>query len=145
MLSTSTVRPLRAWKMSPGLVARPLGIFSVRGVTVTTLIGRPSWAIARVLATTAAAPPMSARMRSMPALGFKLVPPVSNVIPLPTRARGAALASGAPWYWISTNLHGCSEPCATERNKFMFCSRAQSASCTTTLVWGTCLKASIIR
>lgn len=63
VLSTSTVFPDMVVMMSPGLVAEGPGMFSVRGVTVTMLMGIFIAATAIVLHTTAAAPPMSAMMR----------------------------------------------------------------------------------
>ena len=71
--------------MSPGLIARPPGMFSVAGTTPMTRIGAPSSAIARIAHATAAPPAMSSFIRSMPSAGLIEMPPVSNVMPLPTR------------------------------------------------------------
>jgi len=96
VLSTSTVRPFIVSMISPGLVAWPLGMFSVRGVTTDRLMGKPSLATAHAAATTAAAPPISARISFMLAPGLMLMPPESKVIPLPTYARvGASLLPAA--------------------------------------------------
>ncbi len=85
MFSTSTVFPLAPVRTSPGLIARPPGMFSAAGTTPITLIGAPSVAIARIAQTTAAPPAMSSFIRSMPSAGLIEMPPVSKVMPLPTR------------------------------------------------------------
>ena len=82
---TSTVFPLALLRMSPGLIARPPGMFSVAGTTPITRIGALSSAIARMAQATAAPPAMSSFIRSMPSAGLIEMPPVSNVMPLPTR------------------------------------------------------------
>ena len=51
-----------------------------------TLTGRPSLAASTTVEMTAAAPPMSEVMFSMPAAGLMEIPPVSKVMPLPTSA-----------------------------------------------------------
>jgi hypothetical protein len=55
-----------------------------------------SAAIASIAAPTAAAPAMSDFISHMPAVGLMLMPPVSNVMPLPTSAtfRGESTPSG---------------------------------------------------
>ena len=70
---------------SPGLIAVPLGMFSVAGTTAITSTGRPSRAIRAVASMTAAPPPMSIFISSMPPEGLMEMPPVSNVTALPTR------------------------------------------------------------
>jgi basic membrane protein A len=94
VLITSTVLPSALRRMSPGLIARPPGMFSAIGTTPTTRIGAPSVASARIAQATAAPPAMSSFMRSMPSAGLIEIPPVSNVMPLPIRPRTGA--SGAP-------------------------------------------------
>ncbi len=69
---------------SPGLSARPPGMFSVIGTTPTTSIGAFSSEIARIAPMTAAPPAMSSFIRSMPSAGLIEMPPVSKVMPLPT-------------------------------------------------------------
>ena len=91
VLITSTVLPLAPVSTSPGFIARPPGMFSVVGTTPTTRIGAFSSAIARMAQTTAAPPAMSSFIRSMPSAGLIEIPPVSNVIPLPTRPRTGRL------------------------------------------------------
>ena len=65
-------------------MARPPGMFSVVGTTPITRIGAFSSAMARIAQTTAAPPAMSSFIRSMPSAGLIEMPPVSNVMPLPT-------------------------------------------------------------
>ena len=50
------------------------------------LDGQPSWATRHTVAITAAAPAMSLFISSMPAAGLIEMPPLSNVMPLPTSA-----------------------------------------------------------
>ena len=61
------------------------GMFSAIATQPTTLIGSLSWAAARSVAMTAAAPPMSAFIHSIAVGGLSDRPPESNVMPLPTR------------------------------------------------------------
>ncbi len=63
--------------------------------------------MASTAAITAAPPAMSVRMRCMPSAGFTEMPPVSNVMPLPT-----STTCGAPRLpWLScTNLGGRVDP-----------------------------------
>ena len=82
--------------MSPGFVALPPGMFSQVGTIATTLIFRPISATARIVPSTEPAPHMSYFISSMPSPGFSEMPPVSNVMPLPTSTTGAAFAA-APW------------------------------------------------
>lgn len=58
--------------------------------------GKPNLAIPRVALTTQAAPPISALICFMPEPGLRLIPPVSNVIPLPTKTSGDESWVGAP-------------------------------------------------
>ncbi|MCY1304133.1 hypothetical protein D9M70_538780 [compost metagenome] len=74
--------------MSPGRVAPPLGMFSAQASRPTRLIGSCSSSTARKVPSTLAAPHMSYFISSMPAAGLMLMPPVSKVMPLPTRAKG---------------------------------------------------------
>ncbi len=73
--------------MSPGLVAVPLGMFSVAGTAATTFNGSSSSAIAATDSRTAAPPDMSIFMSSIFAAGLIEIPPVSKVTALPTRPR----------------------------------------------------------
>jgi hypothetical protein len=59
-------------------------MFSVAGTTPTTRIGAFSRAMARIAHATAAPPAMSSFIRSIPSAGLIEIPPVSNVMPLPT-------------------------------------------------------------
>ena len=73
-------------------------MFSVVGTTPTTRIGALSSAMARMAQTTAAPPAMSSFIRSMPSAGLIEMPPVSKVMPLPTRPRtGDSGAPGGSW------------------------------------------------
>ena len=69
-------------------------MFSASAPYAVTSIRSPSWAIAQVAASTAAAPAMSHFMVYMPSAGLRFSPPVSKVIPLPTRARWALAPRG---------------------------------------------------
>ena len=75
---------------SPGLVARPEGMFSQAGMRPTTLTGAFISAIVRNVPSTAAAPHMSNFIWSMSRPGLSEMPPVSNVMPLPTSTHGFA-------------------------------------------------------
>ena len=75
----------------------------------TTLIFRPISATARNVPSTEPAPHMSYFISSMPSPGFSEMPPVSNVMPLPTSTTGAALAA-PPWYCSTMNWGGSTEP-----------------------------------
>ena len=76
---------------SPGRCAVPDGMFSAIGTVAITSIGSRSRAASTTVAITAAAPPMSEVMWCMLAAGLIEMPPVSNVMPLPTRATVLAL------------------------------------------------------
>ena len=76
-------------------MARPPGMFSTSGTTPTTVTSGLSAAMAFIAATTAAPPDMSVFMRCMRSEGLMEMPPVSNVTPLPTRPRTAAVAGRA--------------------------------------------------
>ena len=119
VFSTSMVKPCMERTTSPGLVARPLGMFSQAATMPTTLTGARIEASASSVPKTLAAPPMSNFISSMAAPGFRLMPPVSKVMPLPTRATGAT-PERPPWYSMTMNLSGSSEPRATDRNEPIF-------------------------
>ena len=95
VLMISMVWPDMAVTMSPGRWAAPSGMFSTRPMTPTalTLALRPASACMRPV--TAAAPPMSPFMSSMPPAGLIEMPPVSKTTPLPTKATGWSLARAA--------------------------------------------------
>ena len=61
-------------------------MFSAIGTVAVTAIGSSSLAASTVVAITAAAPDMSEVIWSMFCAGLIEMPPVSNVIPLPTSA-----------------------------------------------------------
>ena len=109
----STVFPDIVVTISPGLVALLPGMFSAAATNPTTLIGNLSSAIQPIVAITLAAPHMSNFISSIPPLDFKLIPPVSNVIPFPTIACGLVLAF-APLYSITISLASSADPADTE-------------------------------
>ena len=86
VFSTSMVLPLRARSTSPGLMARPLGMFSVVGMIPITRTGTCRSARADIVASTAAAPDMSVFIDIMPSAVLSESPPESKVIPFPTSA-----------------------------------------------------------
>ena len=132
VFSTSTVLPPAPVRMSPGLIARPPGMFSVAGTTPTTLIGAPSMAMARIAQMTAAPPAMSSFMRSMPSAGLIEMPPVSNVMPLPTRpSTGAAGAPGGSCV-ITMRRGGSALPRATPSSSPILSCAISSSSRTCT-------------
>ena len=106
---------------SPGLVAPPLGIFSAAATMPTTLSFKSISAIAFMVPTTLAAPHISYFISSILAPGFKLIPPVSKVTPLPTSTCGCALFL-PPLYSITIRHAGWSLPALTD-------SRAPMPSC----------------
>ena len=61
-------------------------MFSVIGVQTVMAVRPPRAAMASTAASTAAAPPMSVFIVSMPVAVFNDSPPESKVIPLPTSA-----------------------------------------------------------
>ena len=71
---------------SLGLVAFSLTIFSASGAHVSIVTGNLRSAIAIVAAHTAAAPLISDFIASIPRAGLSANPPVSKVIPFPTKA-----------------------------------------------------------
>src|SRR5436305_554062 len=109
VLMISMVLPPEPVTTSPGLIALPDGMFSVVGTMPMTLIFGLSSAIASMAPTTAAPPPMSDFIFSMFRDGLIEIPPLSNVMPLPTRA-----SVGPPFrpaaYRRTIILAGSSEP-----------------------------------
>ena len=103
------VWPLMLVTTSPGLTARPLGMFSQAGIRPTTLTAGLSSASAAKVPSTLAAPPMSNFISSISAAGLIEMPPVSKVTPLPTSTTGATDLC-APWYFSTMKRSGCSEP-----------------------------------
>ena len=130
VLSTAMVLPDMDVTISPGRWAVPLGMFSTRPITPTALTRAFREASACIRPVTHAAPPMSPFMSSMPAAGFIEMPPVSNVTPLPTKARGGAPFL-PPAQRITTSRASFAEPLATPSNAPMpslFMSRGDSTS-----------------
>src|SRR6185369_926293 len=100
------------------LDAAPVGMFSQLGISPTTLMEGRSSPIARKAPSTLAAPPMSNFISSMSCEGLMEMPPLSNVMPLPTSTTGASPCA-APWYFSTIKRKGCSEPLATAMNEPM--------------------------
>ena len=75
---------------SPGLVALPLGRFSVAGTIATRLIGSLRSRTACRVPSTAAAPHISNFISSILEPGFSDIPPESKVTPLPTSTIGSS-------------------------------------------------------
>ena len=95
VLITSTVLPDALVSTSPGRIALPPGMFSAVGTMPMTRIGAFSSAIARIAQATAAPPAMSSFICSIFSAGLIEMPPVSKVMPLPTRpSTGVAGAPG---------------------------------------------------
>ena len=85
MLMISIDLPDIAICTSPGFCAFPDGIFSVAQTMPITLTFGFSSAMARMAPIMVAPPAMSYFIFSMPSAGLMEMPPVSKVIPLPTR------------------------------------------------------------
>ena len=104
-------------------------MFSVAGTTPMTLARGLSRAMAHIAASTAAPPPMSHFIISIPAAGFREMPPVSKVMPLPTSAsRGP---SGRPPSWRTTIITGGSSLPRATPSSAPIPSRSRSARCST--------------
>ena len=91
VLIISTVWPDMDATTSPGFMALPSGMFSTSPTNPITLRLTPAPAIARIAPTTAAEPPISHFMSSMPPAGLIDIPPVSKHTPLPINASGASV------------------------------------------------------
>ena len=96
---------------SDGRVAVSLTMFSASGAQPSTAIGSFSCAIANTDAITAAAPDISDFIASMPSAGLRARPPVSKVIPFPTKAKRFLALVGE--YETCSNRGGLAEPCPT--------------------------------
>ncbi len=105
------VWPDRLVTTSPGRWALPSGMFSASAQTPTTLALALRPAIAAIAPATAPAPPMSHFIASIPSAGLIEMPPVSKVMPLPTRTTGVAPAL-PPFQRIASSRDGRTEPCA---------------------------------
>ena len=103
VLITSTVWPDMVVTTSPGRWAFPSGMFSTMPRIPTALTLALRAARAAMAPVTAAAPPMSVIISSMPSAGLMLMPPVSKQTPLPMNATGAAAGSLAPFHWITAS------------------------------------------
>ena len=79
--------------MSLGREARPPGMFSAAAAMATMCSGSFATAAALSAPNTAAAPHMSNFISPTEAPDFKLMPPVSKVMPLPISTIGASPAS----------------------------------------------------
>ena len=119
--------------MSPGLIALPPGMFSVAGMMPTTFNGRRMSAAALTAPSTLAAPHMSNFISSISPAGLMEMPPVSNVMPLPTSATGGA-SRLPPLYSRMMNLGGWWLPRATARKQPMPRRSMSFCSSTSTLM-----------
>ena len=82
-------------------------------MTPTTFFAKFRPAMAHIAPVTAAAPPISHFISSMPLAGFIEMPPVSKVTPFPTRAKGAS--SPPPFQFITTMKESRRLPCPTPK------------------------------
>ena len=118
-------------RISPGLVARPPGMFSVTGKRPIAFIGSLSREAARIVANTSAPPVMSAFICSMFSDGFKEMPPLSNVTVLPTKTMGFCVRE-PPIYSRMMNWGGSMLPRETPSNppmpSFSCCLRSKTLS-----------------
>ena len=89
--------------MSPGRWALASGMFSTRPRMPTALTLALRVASTCIRPATAAAPPMSPFISSMPSAGLRLMPPLSKQTPLPTKASGWAFGSAAPFHWMTAS------------------------------------------
>ena len=98
-------------------------MFSTMGSRPMTRRGSFNSATACIAPSTAAAPPMSPFMASMPPGSFRLMPPVSKVTPLPMKTRGWELEI-RDWGLFSrtTKRGGVALPCETASTPPMCCS-----------------------
>ncbi|MCY1452223.1 hypothetical protein D9M71_691320 [compost metagenome] len=106
-------------------------MFSAQASRPTRLIAGCSSSTARKVPSTLAAPHMSNFISSMPRPGFRLMPPVSKVMPLPTSTCGAS-SFLAPLYCRTISRGGCSLPWDTARKEPMPSSRSFFSSSTST-------------
>ena len=113
VLRTSTVLPPNMVRTSAGRWAAPEGMFSAMHSQAVALTGRPRPARASTVLRTTAAPAMSHFMSPMPRAGLMEMPPVSKVMPLPTRAILAVALAGE---YSTFTRRGCRvEPLPTPR------------------------------
>jgi len=91
-------------------------MFSAVGTTPTTRMGALRSAIARMAQMTAAPPAMSSFIRSIPSAGLMEMPPVSKVMPLPTRPRTGAAGAPGGSYRMTMTRGGSALPRATPRS-----------------------------
>ena len=110
------VLPLAAVIMSCDLYAFGPVLFSVMASQQSTATGSLSSLMVLSVASATALPPMSICISSMELKGFRLVPPVSKMMPLPTRLT-AALSVFLPGRYLICTIAALklSLPCATAR------------------------------
>ena len=85
-------------------------MFSAKGAHASIATGTLSRASAIVAAQTAAAPDISDFIASIPTAGFRARPPVSKVIPLPTKAYFFLALTPLGVYEILKRRGGFAEP-----------------------------------
>ena len=118
--------------MSPGRVAAPSGMFSQVGTRPTTLSGNFISAMAFIVPSTLPAPLMSYFISSMSGAGLMEIPPVSKVMPLPTRTAGLSPFL-PPLCSRIINFGGLRLPLETDRNDPMPSFSMSFCSSTSTL------------
>ena len=121
VLLISMVVPDIALMMSPGRTALPSGMFSTRPMTPTALTFALRPARPRSRPVTAAAPPMSPFMSSMPAPGLIEITRRCPETARPCRRRPAARSASAlpPFQRMMARRAGLREPQATQSSEFM--------------------------
>ena len=100
-IAAGRITSVQATEACLARIADPPVMFSVVGITASTLQRDLRRFSPDMTATTAAAPAMSVFMSSMPAIGFSARPPESNVTPFPTRAMVSVGDSGVYVRWIN--------------------------------------------
>ena len=109
-------------------MALPPGMFSAAGTMPTTRMGAFSIEMARMAQMTAAPPAMSSFIRSMPSAGLIEIPPVSNVMPLPT-SPSTGEAGALTGSCRSTIMRGgVALPCPTPSRSPIFLRERSSSS-----------------
>ena len=92
-------------------------MFSTVGISAVIRTDGFNWAIARIAPSTAAPPPMSYFIFSMPSAGLMETPPVSNVTPFPMSPRWSAEFAFSGTYRMMISAGGLSLPWATPSNE----------------------------
>mmetsp|Transcript_2388 Transcript_2388/g.7064 ORF Transcript_2388/g.7064 Transcript_2388/m.7064 type:complete len:294 (-) Transcript_2388:301-1182(-) len=135
VLFTSTVLPEYMCSTSSGRVDSLDSEFSAMQRTATTRRLHLSSASARKAPRAAPAPPMSRFIPTMAVLPFRLAPPVSYTMPLPTiTSAGDSAVAPSPTYSSTTSAGRCSEALPTPHSPPKPLSRSSVPAMTVTLV-----------